>query len=497
MKIGRLFIRIFFFIFLAFVCFDISAQSLFDEIIYDGETVSADTALVRAEESGALVQPKTQAPTRKRAPQRRNPRKPKTPSLWDLTDSDGFPLDSTMFGPQELWPDSLLDVSPLILPKVTFIPPIFYNYSTSLAADRPDMLNPATASLDSLNWADRAVLRNKRYELFMQDFMIARPDLVPYNIADMPQVPKEYVVEVDPQQAKITVTEFTRDIKEMTSVAKPVELKHINWLHNFDGSLQFSQAYISPNWYQGGKSNLNGILNLFYNVKLNQAFHPNLMFETSMQYKLGVNNAPDDTIHSYNITEDLFQINSKFGLKAAKRWYYSINAQFKTQLLNNYRVNTDDLTAAFLSPGELNVGVGMTYNYENPRKTVNFSAVISPLSYNMKMCTNSRLNETAFGIEEGKKTVSQYGSSAELTFKAKLAWNIEYFSRLFMFTNYEYVQGDWENTLTFNFNRFLSTKVFAHLRYQSDTPRLEDTKWQKWQLKEIISIGFSYKFSRS
>lgn len=221
------------------------------------------------------------------------------------------------------------------------------------------------------------------------------------------------------------------------------------------------------------------------------------MFETSMQYKLGVNNAPDDTIHSYNITEDLFQINSKFGLKAAKRWYYSINAQFKTQLLNNYRVNTNDLTAAFLSPGELNVGVGMTYNYENPRKTVNFSAVISPLSYNMKMCTNSRLNETAFGIEEGKKTVSQYGSSAELTFKAKLAWNIEYFSRLFMFTNYEYVQGDWENTLTFNFNRFLSTKIFAHLRYQSDTPRLEDTKWQKWQLKEIISIGFSYKFSRS
>lgn len=91
----------------------------------------------------------------------------------------------------------------------------------------------------------------------------------------------------------------------------------------------------------------------------------------------------------------------------------------------------------------------------------------------------------------------RYGSSTELTFRAKLAWNIEYFSRLFAFTNYEFVQGDWENTITFNFNRFLSTKVFAHLRYQSDTPKLDDTKWQKWQLKEIISIGFSYKFSRS
>jgi hypothetical protein len=92
--------------------------------------------------------------------------------------------------------------------------------------------------------------------------------------------------------------------------------------------------------------------------------------------------------------------------------------------------------------------------------------------------------------------VSQYGSSAELTFKAKIAWNIEYSTRMFIFTNYEYLQSDWENTLTFNINRFLSTKLFAHVRYQSDTPHIENSKWQKWQVKEILSIGFSYKFSR-
>jgi hypothetical protein len=42
----------------------------------------------------------------------------------------------------------------------------------------------------------------------------------------------------------------------------------------------------------------------------------------------------------------------------------------------------------------------------------------------------------------------------------------------------------------------LSTKLFAHVRYQSDTPHIENSKWQKWQVKEILSIGFSYKFSR-
>lgn len=92
--------------------------------------------------------------------------------------------------------------------------------------------------------------------------------------------------------------------------------------------------------------------------------------------------------------------------------------------------------------------------------------------------------------------MSQYGSSAELTLRWKMAWNIEYFSRLFLFTNYSYMQGDWENTVTFNISRFLSTKIYAHLRYDSSTPRTEGTRWHQWQLKEILSIGFAYKFQR-
>ena len=35
---------------------------------------------------------------------------------------------------------------------------------------------------------------------------------------------------------------------------------------------------------------------------------------------------------------------------------------FKTQLLNSYTPNTYNLNSAFLSPGELNVGLGMPYN---------------------------------------------------------------------------------------------------------------------------------------
>ena len=101
-------------------------------------------------------------------------------------------------------------------------------------------------------------------------------------------------------------------------------------------------------------------------------------------------------MHQYNISEDLFQVNANFGVRAAKRWFYSVTGQFKTQLLNNYKKNSNDLAAAFLSPAELNLGLGMTYTYENARKTVDFKASIAPGSYNLKTCTNPNIDPTQF-----------------------------------------------------------------------------------------------------
>ena len=206
-----------------------------------------------------------------------------------------------------------------------------------------------------------------------------------------------------------------------------------------------------------------------------------------------MNSTPEDEIRSYNISDDIFQINSKFGLKAAKRWYYSVQAQLKTQLFNSYKPNSWDLKSSFMSPGELNVGLGMTYNFVNSKKTVTFDASVSPLSYNLITCISSRMDETSFGIKEGRKAINQYGSSGEGKLKWNISSNISLASRLFVFTNYEYIQGDLENTLAFTINRFLSTQINLHLRYDSSAQQIEGSKWNKLQLKEILSFGFAYK----
>ncbi len=326
-----------------------------------------------------------------------------------------------------------------------------------------------------------------------QRHIVENPRDVKYNQAWMPEVPKSFRAYIDPVSTKIKFEELKVDKSKLgDNLEANIDKK--KWIHTFDASLQFSQAYISPNWYQGGNNNLNMIGHVIYNVKLNQKFNPKYLFEATVQYKLGFNNAPDDSIHSVNITEDLFQANITMGLKAARRWFYSANVMFKTQLLNSYPTNSRDLKSAFLSPGELNVGLGMTYNYTNQKKTLTFGASISPLSWNMKTCTNSRLDETSFDILPGRNTKNKIGSSAECTLEWKLAYNIMYRSRLFAFTDYDYLYGDWEHTIDFNINKYLTTRLYVHMRYDTKTPRVEDSAWRKFQLKEIFSFGFAYHF---
>lgn len=392
-----------------------------------------------------------------------------------------------------LEPDSTIIVNDIMFPQHYYLPVVFDYYDIRVTPDSINSNPRLREPDDPMYWVDNAVATDNRYRRFKQQYMINHPELVRYNINTLPVAPKRFKTYVDPATAKITVEEIKVDREQVRSDVGPREIKRKNWLHQFDGLIQFSQAYNSPNWYQGGNNNLNMIANAIYNVKLNQAFHPNILFENTIQYKLALNSAPDDTLRNYSISEDLFQINSKFGVKAAKRWYYSATLQFKTQLLNNYKVNTTDMKASFLSPGELNLGLGMTYEYISPSKKFSINASVAPLSYNLKICTNKHIDERQFGIKEGHTTASQYGSNIDTKLTWKLAYNINLLSRLTAFSDYSYIQADWENTLSFSINKYLSTQLYVHLRYDSQTAQIPDTKWHKLQLKEILSFGFAYK----
>ncbi|MCM1110628.1 MAG: DUF3078 domain-containing protein [Clostridium sp.] len=383
------------------------------------------------------------------------------------------------------------------LPKATLAPIVFdgYRYFDSIPMVRPE--NPSRDLLENpgriYGWLDDMALEHSLQNNASRAFESEFAPLVRYNLDDLPVPPKHYRAAIEPMTSQLVLRENPRQVSASQASDMNLNIGRYNWLNTFSASLQFSQAYISPNWYQGGNNNLNMIANLYWNIKLNEAFHPNTLFETTVQYKLGLNSAPDDSLRNYSISEDLFQISSKYGYKAVRHWYYSLMLDFRTQLLNSYASNTRNLTSSFLSPGDLKIGAGMTY--EISKKNFSFNASISPLSWNMKTCLSSRLNETNFGIEPGHVAVHSFGSSTNCKMTWKIAYNINYTSTLNAFTNYEYFTGDWEHTVSFDVNRFLTTQIYVHMRYDTQTPRQADNDWHKFQVKEIFSFGLSYRFS--
>lgn len=381
-------------------------------------------------------------------------------------------------------------VKPRVKPDYMFVPLIFEQY-VSVRKDNTEADNTSNIALNiNDDWLKSSMARREEVRNLRFNAMIDSPDIVKYNEQDLPEPPKSYVITTDPSKQTVTITE--KKIDNVTSITGE-KVKVRNWIHAFNGSVQFSQAYLSENWYQGGENNLNVLGQFAWNVKLNENVHKNLLFENNVQYKVSVNSAPQDEIRGYSISQDLFQINTKFGYKAIKNWYYSTTLQFKTQLLNNYVSNTNDMKASFLSPADLNVGIGMTYN-NTFKENIKFNMSVAPLSMDVKMCREiKKIAPTTFGIDEGKHFSMKYGSNIEAKMVWKICHEVTWTSRLFSFTNYEDIQGDWENTLDFTINKYLSTRFYAHLRYDNSVAK--DKSWKYWQFNEILSFGFNYKFS--
>ncbi len=384
--------------------------------------------------------------------------------------------------------DTVVNMKPL--PRYLFTPAVYttYNYLDTAWAFKPDYSgNP------SLKWAEDAAAQEMAVKRLQQQMFLYNPASANYMVSDLPEAPKNYEVVINPEDHTVTIHEIVTNINRPTIEAEAVRRKH--WIRSFASSLQFSQTYVSPNWYQGGNNNVYALLDLKYNVKLNQKFHPKWLFETTFQYKLGINNAPNDSLRNYNVSTDVLQINTLVGYKATNRWYYSLTGLLKTQLVNSYTSNSTQLRSAFMSPGELTLGLGMTYNYVSPDKAMTLDVSIDPLAYNLMICTNNGLDPTAYGIKEGKHFKSGYGSS----YTAKLTWlitpTISLNSRINGYTDYDRFYTDWENTLVFQLTRFMTTQLYMNMRYDTDTPYVENTKWKNFQMTEILSIGFTYNFA--
>ena len=291
-----------------------------------------------------------------------------------------------------------------------------------------------------------------------------------------------------PQQSLIP------DIPKYTTIPVNVEEEPVSfiitkphfWTFSGDYDLQFMQNYISPNWYKSGNSTYSmlGAVTLQYNYNNKQR----LKWDNKLEMKLSFLTTEADTVNNFKTTEDLIRYTTQLSLQAYKHWYYAAQLIASTQFTRGLKNNDATIYSDFMSPFYLNLSLGMNYNVKTSNNKLTGDILLAPLSY--KMTYVDRLNlATRFGVDEGKHVRNDLGPLINATLEWKPLDNFKWQTRLYAFSTLRYVQMEWENTLTFQFNRYISTNLFIYPRFDDSVDKTTNTYWQ---LKEYLSIGFSY-----
>ncbi len=259
------------------------------------------------------------------------------------------------------------------------------------------------------------------------------------------------------------------------------------WYKQATGLVQFSQGYVSGNWYQGGNSSFAMYANVKGIIKYDAKKW--VTWENTGEWQEGFSTALGDSLRKINMTDDVFKIYSKLNVRIkAEKLYGSFSIDFQTPFFNTWKENTNTLKTGTFTPIRFNWALGVDY-----KPTKNMSMVFAPLAYKLVYAKDTiNVDRSVYGISSGNM-LSTFGSSVRFEWKWRPLREIYLETVFYAYTNYKMFEVDWEITCDFIINRYMSARVMLHPRYDSSAIVEGDTH-AKMQFKELISIGFAHKF---
>ncbi len=295
-----------------------------------------------------------------------------------------------------------------------------------------------------------------------------------------------------PIKDKVKLVAKVDDISVENDFDMPVEIvvrKPNFWKLSGDYYLQMLQNYVSSNWYKGGESNYSMVTSITMQANYNNK--QKVKFDNKLEMKLGFQTSRGDTLHSFKTSEDLIRYTGKLGLQASSKWYYSLQLIAYTQMMRGYKSNDHNVYSDILSPLNINLSLGMDYAVSWFNKRLTGTVQMAPLAYNFRYVGRKAL-ATRYGLKEGKHTLDDFGSECTVDLTWAFSNMIKWKTRLYGYTTYKRAEVEWENTLSLQFNKYITSNIFVYPRFDDGAKRDEDHGY--WQLKEYMSIGFAYSF---
>lgn len=273
------------------------------------------------------------------------------------------------------------------------------------------------------------------------------------------------------------------------------------WTHKGNIGLNFGQSSYT-NWAAGGQNSVNG--QGLFNYEIHYLKNK---FKWDNTLNLGLGYSYYSFKKKPIKTDDKIEFTSLAGIKATEHLNYSAELAFRSQFAKGYNYELDSTTyiSKFLAPAYISLGLGIEW-VPNPH----FSLYFSPITGRITIVNNEYLASIgAFGVNaldandttqhaKSEKIRYEFGARAVAKFQYPLAKNIDFNSKLELFSNYlnhpERIDVDWQNMLVLKVNDWLNANLATHLIYDYDIPFYTETgdliKGSKVQFKEVLAIGF-------
>jgi hypothetical protein len=407
---------------------------------------------------------------------------------YDIAKHRVYPMPPRVFAPDEEL--DYPEMNPLFLPLI--FSPKRSQFSLkdvhSQKMLRSVYVLPVRKNESLLSFCEAERFVNRLTQEIVQQMVVNNIREVRYDQSTLPQ-PEKLVYIPEKKPTVLARPAVPAPPKANTKILPVLEASP--WRRLGNSKFQLTQTYVSPNWSKGGESNMAGLASLYLEADYSDT--KNFVFENFVDIKIGMNTVSTDTLRNLNVSTDQLRAVSKMGLRMYNDLYYSLSAEFSTQFLNNYKANTWNLRSSFLSPAKLFVGLGIDYKKTDRKKGYNLSVLVTPLTVKMNyVLDNEKISPVSYGIDKGKHFKKELGGKVSANLTYAFSDQVKWTSKIYYYTDFSYVDSDWENTLDLILNTYFTTSLYVHLKLDDRLKR--DPGESLLQTQELFSFGMMYRW---